>query len=128
LVIGEIGLFADGAQAAETLYELSPGIPFQEGCVRPCLCPITLPEEMTWTFLLVPAGSDPLLTNYQLNEIDWTVLDPNGKVAHEMTRQGTYKLGCEVALMQPLGVPMNEMGFYLLPSKHGAMIGLSFGF
>ena len=27
-----------------------------------------------------------------------------------------------------MGVPMNEMGFYVLPSKHGAMIGLSFGF
>jgi hypothetical protein len=27
-----------------------------------------------------------------------------------------------------MGVPMSEMGFYVLPSKHGAMIGLSFGF
>ncbi len=27
-----------------------------------------------------------------------------------------------------MGVPMNEMGIYVLPSKHGAMIGLSFGF
>ena len=27
-----------------------------------------------------------------------------------------------------MGVPMNEMRIYVLPSKHGAMIGLSFGF
>ena len=47
LVIGIMGLSAGGAQAAETLYELSPGTTFQEGCVGPCLCPITLPEEMT---------------------------------------------------------------------------------
>lgn len=27
-----------------------------------------------------------------------------------------------------MGIPMNEMGIYVLPSKHGAMIGVSFGF
>ena len=64
LVIGIMGLFAGGAQAAETLYELSPGTTFQEGCVGPCLCPIMLSEEVTGTFLLVPAGSDPLFSNY----------------------------------------------------------------
>lgn len=110
LVIGIMGLFAGGAQAAETLYELSPGTTFQEGCVGPCLCPIALPEEVTGAFLLVPAGSDPLFTNYQLNEISWTVLDPNGKVVHEITGQGTYKLGGEVALMQQLVLDINIDG------------------
>jgi len=110
LVIGIMGLFADGAQAAETLYELSPGTTFQEGCVGPCLCPIMLLEEVTGTFLLVPAGSDPLFSNYKLNEISWIVLDSNGKVVHEITGQGTYKLGGEVALMQQLVLDINIDG------------------
>ena len=95
---------------ADVLYTLEPGSTFQQGCSGPCLCPITLPQEVTGTFLLVPAGSDPLFTNYQLNEVSWTVLAPDGSAAHTITGQGTYKLGGEVALMEELTLDLNIDG------------------
>lgn len=102
LVIATVVFSVSGPAAADVLYELTSGATFQEGCVGPCLCPIMLSEEVTGTFLLAPTGSDPLFTNYQLNGISWTVLGPDGKAAHEITGQGTYKLGGEVALTQQL--------------------------
>jgi hypothetical protein len=93
---------AIGIARADVLYTLAQGSTFQEGCVGPCLCPVTLPEEVTGTFMLVPAGADPLFTNYHLNDIAWTVLGPNGEIAHKITGQGTYRLGGEVALTQQL--------------------------
>ena len=101
-VVVILGLFAGGEAMADVLYELGPGTTFQEGCVGPCLCPVGLPEEVTGTFLLVPAGSDPLFTYYQVNGISWSVLSPDGNVAHTITGQGTYKLGGEFALTQQL--------------------------
>ncbi len=94
--------FAGGRATADVLYELGPGTTFQEGCVGPCLCPVQLSEEVTGTFLLVPAGSDPLFAYYRLNGISWSTFSPDGSIAHTITGQGTYKLGGEVALTQQL--------------------------
>ena len=110
MTIAIVGLFASGEAAADVLYQLGPGTMFQEGCVSPCLCPVTLPEEMTGTFLLVPAGSDPLFTNYQLNQISWTVLAPDGTVIHTITGEGAYKLGGEVALTEQLTLDLSIDG------------------
>ncbi len=95
---------------ADVLYTLTPSSTLQEGCVGPCMCPVRLPEVLTGTFLLVPAGSDPLFTNYQLKEISWTTLDSNGGIIHKITGQGTYKLGGEVALTQELALDLTIDG------------------
>lgn len=95
---------------ADVLYTLATGSTFQEGCVAPCMCPVALSEAMTGTFLLVPAGSDPLFTHYYLNDISWTVLDSDGRIVHRITGQGTYKLGGEVALTHQLVLDINIDG------------------
>jgi len=100
LVVGSI--LVSGIATADVLYTLSPGSTFQQGCVPPCLCPVSLPEALMGNFLLVPAGTDPLFTHYNLDAISWTTLDFNGGKAHRITGQGTYKFGGEVALTEQL--------------------------
>ena len=95
-------ILTSAVAATEVPYRLIPGSTFQEGCVGPCLCPIGIEEEVTGTFTLTPAGSDPLFTNYNLEKISWTVTDFNQEVAHRITGQGTYRLGGEVALTHQL--------------------------
>lgn len=110
VVIGLI--LANGIVIADVLYTLAPGSTFQKVCIAPCPCayPPALPEVLTGTFLLVLAGSDPLFTNYQLNEIFWTALDSNGGISHQITGQGTYKLGGEVAVTQQLTLDLSIDG------------------
>ncbi len=106
-----IGLIlANGMATADILYTLAPDTTFQEGCVGPCLCPVMLSEVVTGTFILVPAGTDPLFTHYNLAEISWTALDSNGGIAHRITGQGTYKVGGEVAIEQQLTLDLNIDG------------------
>jgi hypothetical protein len=95
-------ILGNGMALADVFYRLSPGSTFQEGCVGPCLCPVGLAEAVTGTFLLVPAGADPLFTNYKLDEISWTALDPNGGITHKITGRGTYRVGGEFALTHQL--------------------------
>ena len=108
--IGMLGLLVAGGAAADVLYELGPGATFQEGCIGPCLCPVQISEEVTGTFRLVPAGSDPLFVYYRLSGISWSVLSPDGGIAHTITGQGTYKFGGEVALTQQLGLDIQIDG------------------
>jgi hypothetical protein len=86
-----------GMAQSQVLYTLEPSTTFQEGCVGPCMCPVMLSERVAGTFVLVPTAPDPLFANYNLNEISWTALDSNGTIAHQITGQGTYRLGGEVA-------------------------------
>lgn len=108
IVIGLI--LTNGIATADVLYTLTPGSTFQEGCVAPCMCPVRLPEVLTGTFRLIPAGFDPLFTNYNLDEISWTAFDSNGGIVHKITGQGTYKLGGEVALTQQLTLDLSIDG------------------
>ncbi|MGD0919572.1 MAG: hypothetical protein ABSB22_24295 [Thermodesulfobacteriota bacterium] len=103
-------ILANEIATADVIYTLSPGTTFQEGCVGPCMCPVTLLEGVTGTFLLVPAGSDPLFTHYNLDDISWTALDSNGGIAHKITGQGTYKLGREVPLTHQLVLDLSIDG------------------
>ena len=103
-------ILASEMAGADVLYSLAPGTILQEGCVGPCMCPVRLPEAVTGTFLLVPTGSDPLFTHYNLEEISWTVFNSNGGIAHKITGQGTYKFGGEVALTQQLILDLNIDG------------------
>jgi hypothetical protein len=116
-------ILADGTARADALYTLSPGSTFQEGCVFPCMCPVGLPEVVTGTFLLVPAGSDPLFTNYNLDMISWTVLDSSGGVVHQITGQGFYRLGGEVALTQQLTLDLNVDGGSSQHFDSGLIVG-----
>lgn len=63
MIIGMV--LANGSAAGEVLYGLLPGTTFQKGCISPCLCPISISEEVTGTFLLIPEGPDPLFINYR---------------------------------------------------------------
>jgi hypothetical protein len=110
LLIAIASFLAAEIARADILYSLTPGTTLQEGCVGPCLCPVRFPEALTGTFLLVPAGSDPLFTYYNLEEISWTAFNSNGGIAHKITGQGTYKFGGEVALTQQLILDLNIDG------------------
>ncbi len=106
-----IGLIlANRTATADVLYSLSPGTTFQEGCIGPCLCPVSLSETVTGTFLLVPAGSDPLFTHYNLVEISWTVFDFSDRISHRITGQGAYKVGGEFALQHQLTLDLSIDG------------------
>ena len=63
MIIGMV--LPNGSGAGEVLYRLLPGTTFQKGCFSPCLCPISISEEVTGTFLLIPEGPDPLFINYR---------------------------------------------------------------
>jgi len=63
MIIGMV--LPNGSAAGEVLYGLLPGTTFQKGCFSPCLCPISISEEVTGTFLLIPEGPDPLFINYR---------------------------------------------------------------
>lgn len=97
-----VGIAFTNGTAAAVPYTLLPGTTFQEGCFGPCLCPISLSEEVTGTFILAPDTSDPLFTSYRLTEIAWTVFGFNGEAVHKITGEGTYKLGGEFGLMHQL--------------------------
>ena len=88
-----------------------PGATFQEGCLAgPCLCPVGPIEDVTGTFSLTETGSDPLFTNYRLDDISWTVTGNNGGAAHQITGQGTYRRGGEFALMHQLTLDIDIDG------------------
>ncbi len=86
-------ILASGTAIADVLYTLTPGTTFQEGCFGPCLCPVGIPNEVTGTFMLVPEGSDQSIASYHLDKISWIVIGFNGEAFHEITGQGTYRLG-----------------------------------
>jgi hypothetical protein len=86
-------ILASGIATAGVHHKLKPGTTFQEGCVPPCLCPVLISEEVIGTFTLVQERSIPLYARYRLDNISWTITDPNGEVLHTITGQGTYRLG-----------------------------------
>ena len=96
-----------GAAAAQTadqggpvIYRLDKGSTYQYGCFAPCECPLLEEVSVRGTFVLTPAGSDPLFSHYKVTDVNWTVSlgDPQLRI----TGSGIYKIGGEVALQQQL--------------------------
>jgi hypothetical protein len=91
---------AQTAVSAPQIYRLDKDSTFQRGCFEPCLCPIMERAVVRGTFVLTPAGSDPLFSNFKITDVNWTVAfgDPELRV----TGSGTYSIGGEFALEQRL--------------------------
>lgn len=82
------------------LYRLDKGGDYEQGCFPPCLCPVLFQEAVKGTFILTPAGVDPLFTHYTVTGINWMVtLDGTDTF---ITGSGTYRIGGEFALQQEL--------------------------
>jgi hypothetical protein len=96
--------------SAGTLYRLSAGSDYSEGCTSPCKCAVILYEDLSGTFELSKKSADPLYTIYDLNNIHWLVSSSDGKTVHEISGSGTYKIGGEVALMNQLTLVLNVDG------------------
>src|SRR5882672_1881108 len=82
------------------LYRLDKGTDYEQGCFPPCLCPVLFQEGVKGTFVLIPAGVDPLFTNYTVTGINWMV--NLGGTDTYITGSGTYRIGGEFALQQEL--------------------------
>jgi hypothetical protein len=82
------------------LYQIDKESDYQEGCFPPCLCPVLINQTLKGTFVLTPAGVDPLFTNYTVTGINWMVT--LGQTETFITGSGTYRIGGEFALQQEL--------------------------
>src|SRR6266850_2611202 len=100
LLPGMGAAFAQTTVSAPLLYRLDKESMFQRGCFEPCLCPIMERAATRGTFVLTPAGSDPLFSYYKISDVNWTVAlgDPELRI----TGSGTYRIGGEFALEQRL--------------------------
>ena len=96
-----VGLVCAAAEAA-VVYRLSPSSTYQEGCVGPCMCPVSMIGKIKGTFKLVQLTPTPLFTRYRVAKISWAVINPNKEVVHMIRGHGIYQLGGEIALMQQL--------------------------
>lgn len=90
-----------------TLYKLSADSTYQEGCFGPCLCPVSAPLTISGTFKLIPLKPVMLYNRYSLDEISWTVINPDGTVAHTITGFGIYQAGGEFARMHQLALELS---------------------
>ena len=96
-----------GVAAAQTttagdpvIYRLDKGSTYQYGCFAPCACPLLEEVPARGTFVLAPAGSDPLFTYYKVSDVNWMVSLGDREI--RITGSGTYKIGGEFALQQQL--------------------------
>jgi len=90
-----IGVGQDADHA--TLYELAPASTYQEGCVSPCLCPISINQHLVGSLNLIPLNPGPAFSRFSLDDISWIVIGPGGKALHTMTGFGIYHSNGEVA-------------------------------
>jgi hypothetical protein len=101
MVLVSVGLVCATAEAS-VVYRLSRGSTYQEGCIAPCMCPVSMVGKIKGTFKLVQLTPTPLFTRYRVAKISWAVVNPNGEVVHMIRGHGIYQLGGEIALMQQL--------------------------
>jgi len=113
LTLGLVALSVAPA-AAETnplggpaIYRLDKDSTYQQGCFAPCECPLLEEVPVRGTFVLTPAGSDPLFTYFKITDVNWTV--SLGDRGLRITGSGTYKIGGEFALQQQLSLNL-EVG------------------
>jgi len=99
---------AAGAQVVGTsrTYRLLRASDIQEGCFAPCLCPISLGEDLKGRFRLTFAGNDSLFANYRVS--DATIVAP--QFSRTYTGGGTYRIGGEFALVQQMTLDLTSGG------------------
>lgn len=98
-----LALIGLGQKTADTTtYKLASSSTYQEGCVSPCMCPITIGLQITGTFDLIQLNPDPLFSRFSLDDIHWTVIGADDAVLHTITGFGIYKVGGEFAAMHQL--------------------------
>jgi hypothetical protein len=86
-------------------YKLGVGSTFQRGCFPPCMCPVGISAPVRGTFLLTPAGSDPLFEYYAVTDVNWKTRLADGTVI-PITGAGTFKIGGEFALTEQLSLDL----------------------
>ena len=109
-VIVSVLLAATGVVVAQTatdtpiLYRLDKGSNYEQGCFGPCLCPVLVNTPAAGTFVLTPAGFDPLFNYFKVTEVNW-IMSINGTDTL-VTGSGTYKVGGEFAVQQELSLDL----------------------
>ena len=102
---------APGAAIADTsgtMYTLIvPPSSLEVGCQPPCECPDVL-RPTYGSFELVPAGSDPLYSYYNVER--YIASFNNGPGAVAITGSGRFKIGGEFALVQQLTLDLQIEG------------------
>jgi hypothetical protein len=88
------------APARATQYALvTPPSQLEIGCQGPCACPLVI-KPTYGSFELVPAGSDPLFTYYDV--VNYIASYNNGPGAIAITGSGHYRIGGEFALVEQM--------------------------
>ena len=100
-------LIGAGLKTDATFYRLSADSTYQEGCVGPCMCPVSIARGMSGTFNLIPLGTVAFYSRYSLDDISWTVMNPDGTIAHTITGFGIYQIGGEFARMHQLALELS---------------------
>src|SRR5215470_17187349 len=98
LALGEASAQTDAT--SPTIYRLSAGSGFQQGCFPPCLCPLQQGVSVRGTFRLASTGSDGLFDSYSVDEVNWIVSMGDRELL--VTGSGTYTIGGEFAVQQQL--------------------------
>jgi len=102
-------------------YYLTPKSTFQRGCFDPCDCLLEQPRPILGVFLLHPAGSDPLYTNYDVTDVQWVVLGSSAPI--RITGSGTYRIGGEFALQHQLSLDLQVGGDPVEHFDSGLVLG-----
>jgi hypothetical protein len=100
LICALLGLFLAPAwtqpELNGQLYRLEQGSTFSRGCFDPCLCAVFMTEEIHGTYALTFDHSDPLFSNYSVDDVNWIVTIGGEEV--RITGSGTYRIGGEFAV------------------------------
>jgi hypothetical protein len=112
LLFAFAGLLA-GAGFSQTttstvLYRLDAASNYQQGCFAPCLCPISLNEDLRGTFTLKFAYSDPAnFDHYRVSAVNWLIDQADGL---RVTGSGQYLRGGQFALQDRLTLDLSIDG------------------
>ncbi|OGP87610.1 MAG: hypothetical protein A2156_14690 [Deltaproteobacteria bacterium RBG_16_48_10] len=79
-------------------YQLTSESTYHEGCVSPCECPVMIGGEIQGSFDLVETSADKWFKYYDVERINWVVVNASGQVVHRINGKGSYKVGGDFAL------------------------------
>lgn len=96
LLCASLASAAPTQDSSAVLYSFA-GAPnaLEVGCQGPCECAV-VPHPLAGSFVLVPAGSDPLFRNYDVQRFEACVDD--GAATLPVRGSGHYRIGGEVAV------------------------------
>ena len=91
-------IFEHEPMKAAVTYQLTSGSTYHGGCVSPCLCPVMIGEGIQGSFNLVKTNEDQWFKYYDVEQINWVVVNSSGKVVLTISGEGSYKVGGDFAL------------------------------